>query len=471
MRKNYLSIIAVFSLLALMSCKGVTEQANDSTGLLSNPWEYAKNIEQSIVTPSFKDTVYNILDFGAISDSITDCSKAINDAISKCSEDGGGMVLVPQGTYLTATIHLKSNVNLHIDEGAKLLFTQEIGKYLPVVRTRFEGMECMNYSPLIYAFKQKNIAVTGKGILDGQGEIWWPWKGKKWSGSVDFEVKEDETQKNDVAILTQMVADNVPVEERIFGDGHYLRSSFISPYDCENVLIQDVKLVRSSMWILHPILCENVTVKGVRIESLGPNNDGCNPECCKNVLIEDCYFDTGDDCIAIKSGRNNDGRNFGQASENIIVKNCEMVEGHGGVVMGSEISGDVRYVFAENCIMDSPHLDRAIRIKSNSLRGGVIEHIYARNIEVKEVREAILKINMYYSKETGDHIPIARNILLENFKGFKSKHGVWIKAYEDFPATNIILRNCEFQNVEKENLIENADKLSFEEVFINGEKI
>jgi polygalacturonase len=225
------------------------------------------------------------------------------------------------------------------------------------------------------------------------------------------------------------------------------------------------------MWEIHPVLSKNITIQNIFIDSHGPNNDGCNPECCKNVLIENCYFNTGDDCIAIKSGRNNDGRRIATASENIIIKDCEMVEGHGGVVMGSEISGDVRYVFAENCVMDSPHLDRAIRIKSNSLRGGIIEHIYVRNIEVKEVREAILKINMYYGNESGDNIPVARNIKLENVNSSKSKHAVWIKTYPDKPATNIELNNCKFLNVTDKNFVEHADKILFKDVYVNNHKL
>jgi polygalacturonase len=462
--------IVCFGGAVIMLCCNSTNKTTTANNFLEDPWEYAREIEKNINPPAFSEEVYSIIDFGAKNDGATDCSQAINNAIDKCSMEGGGKVIVPKGKYLTGAIHLKSNVNLHISEGATLLFSKNKDKYLPVVMTRFEGMECMNYSPFIYAYKQENIAITGKGTIDGQGEAWWPWKGK-WSGSVKYDHSKNETQHADNKTLTNMVADNVPVEERVFGKGHFLRPSFISPYQCENILIEDITILRSPMWIVHPVLCENVSVKNIHIESLGPNNDGCNPECCKNVLIENCYFNTGDDCIAIKSGRNNDGRRVGVASENIIIKNCKMVEGHGGVVMGSEISGDVRYVFAENCVMDSPHLDRAIRIKSNSLRGGIIEHIYVRNIEVKEVREAILKINMYYSSETGDNIPIARNIKLENINGNKSKHAVWIKAYENMPASNIELNNCKFLNVSDKNFVEHADKIIFKDVYINNHKL
>jgi polygalacturonase len=463
----------VYYLLSVMFLGACSNSNTDSEDkLFDKPWQIADEIVNSIVIPEFKDNSFLITDFGAINDGITDCSKAIAEAITECNNAGGGRVVVPVGTYLTGAIHLKSNVNLHLLEGAELLFSTDRKKYLPIVHSRFEGMECLNYSPLIYAYKQENIAITGKGKINGQGKNWWRWKGT-WSGSVNngFNGDSKESQLTDNEILTNMVANNTPLEERVFGEGHFLRPSFIQPYLCKNVLIEDIEIVESPMWIIHPVLSENVTIRRVKIESLGPNNDGCDPECCKNVLIKDCYFNTGDDCIAIKSGRNNDGRRIGKACENIVIRNCTMVEGHGGVVMGSEISGNIRNVFAENCIMDSPNLERAIRIKSNSLRGGVVEHIYVRNMEVKQVREAILKINMFYSDEKGANIPIVRNILLDNVNGYQSKYGIWIDAYKEQPVKNILIKNSNFSKVEKDNFINNAENLITQDVVINGEKI
>jgi polygalacturonase len=462
-----LNILFAFLLVGCMS----VEEEKSTSGELENPWDYAAKILDSINAPEFRDADYYVTDFGANGDGKTNCSAAIAKAINTCSEEGGGRVIIPDGVYLTGAVHLKSNVNLHLSEEAILLFTTDKSKFLPVVHTRFEGMECMNYSPFIYAYKQENIAITGKGTIDGQGSVWWNWKGT-WEGNERLGIVVDEnTQNNDNATLTKMVEDRVPLEKRVFGEGHYLRPSFISPYNCKNILISDVTLKGSPMWNIHPILCENVTVRGVRIESLGPNNDGCNPECSRNVLIENCYFNTGDDCIAIKSGRNNDGRDFGTPSENIIVRNSTMAEGHGGVVIGSEISGNIRYVFAENCIMDSPNLERAIRIKSNSVRGGMVEHIYVRDIEVKQVREAILKINMFYARERGTNIPVVRHVLLENITGQNSEYGVWIKAYKEAPVENVSLKNCTLENIAKNNYVENVRGLTFTNVKINGEEV
>ena len=254
----------------------------------------------------------------------------------------------------------------------------------------------MNYSPFIYAFDQKNIAITGNGTLDGQGnnEAWWPWNGRPqygWKTGAP-------NQRTDRTALVEMIEKNVPVSERIFGEGHYLRPQFIQPYRCQNVLIQGVTIKNSPMWEIHPVLCTNVTVEKVSISSHGPNNDGCNPESCKDVLIKDCYFDTGDDCIAIKSGRNADGRRLNVPTENIVVQGCRMKDGHGGITVGSEISGGVRNLFAENCRLDSENLDHALRVKNNAMRGGLLENFYFRNIEVGQVAHAAITIDFNYEE-------------------------------------------------------------------------
>src|SRR4029453_203804 len=190
----------------------------------------------------------------------------------------------------------------------------------------------------------------------------------------------------------------VPVKDRVFGEGHYLRNSFIQPYRSKNILIEGIRIINSPMWEIHPVLSNNVTVRNVTVVSHGPNNDGCDPESSRDVLIENCTFDTGDDCIAIKSGRDGDGRRLHVPSENIIVRNCTMKDGHGGVVIGSEISGDCRNVFVEHCQMDSPNLDRALRFKSNARRGGVIENVHMRHVEIGRVGEAVLTITLMYEE-------------------------------------------------------------------------
>ena len=232
----------------------------------------------------------------------------------------------------------------------------------------------------------------------------------------------------------------------MFGAGHYLRPNFVQPYRCRNVLIEGVTFTNSPMWVLNPVLCENVTIRGVTVVSHGPNNDGCNPESCRDVLIENCTFDTGDDCIAIKSGRNADGRRIGVPSENIIVRGCTMKDGHGGVVLGSEMSGGIRNVFVEDCAMDSPNLDRAIRLKSNSMRGGYLENLFVRNVRVGQVKEAVIRINLQYDKDRGEHYPLVRNIHIENVTSKKSGRPFYLVGLENAKIENVVIENCTFEN-------------------------
>jgi polygalacturonase len=459
-------------LLAFSFCnRGNTPTSITGEAASADAWENAAAILEEIVPPTFPDKDFSILAYGAVGDAKADNTAAIRKAIEACSAAGGGRVVVPAGDYLSGPIYLKSNVNLHLEKGATILFSTNPTDYLPLVYTRWEGVELMNYSPLIYAFEEKNIAVTGEGVLDGQANEtnWWPWKGNKKYGWNEGSPNQNDQDKR--AALFQMAEDNVPVSERNFGEGFYLRPQFVQPYRCENVLIEGVTIVNSPMWILNPVLCNNVTIQGVTVESQGPNSDGCDPESCKNVLIKDCYFNTGDDCIAIKSGRNADGRRINVPSENIIIQGCSMANGHGGVVIGSEISGGVRNVFAENCTMNSPLLDRALRIKTSSMRGGVVENIYLRNIEVGQVAEQVIRVNMFY-EDSGPHLPTVRNIEVQNMRVQNGgKVGVLLEGYEESPVENLRLVNVEINGVKTPYKFSNAKDIRFENVRINGESI
>ncbi|TDN95445.1 pectate lyase-like protein [Salegentibacter sp. 24] len=473
-------LILVLIGVVMFSCKN---NAKDKSEITQNSemspsekaWEKADEIIKNITVPKFKDTVFNVMDYGAVADGKTDNTIAFADAIGACSESGGGKVLVPEGKYLTGPIHLKSNVNFHIAENTEILFTKDKKAYLPVVHTSYEGMEFMSYSPMIYAYKQKNIAVTGKGVFNGQAdnENWWPW-----SGAERYGYKQGQPQQRDdhnLPRLSKMVEDGVAVEERIFGEGHQFRVPFFEPFECENVLIKGVKFIKAPFWVMHPTKSNNVTVDGVTVESHGPNNDGCNPEYSKNVHIKNCLFDTGDDCIAIKSGRDNDGRRVGISSENIVVENCVMKDGHGGVVMGSEISGGVRNVFVRNCEMNSPNLDRAIRIKTNTRRGGTIEDIYVKNLKVGQVKEAVLKINTHYGiyeNQEGNHMPVIRNIYLENVDVENGgEYGILIRGREESPVSGVYFTDVTIEKAETPLLIENANDVEFKNTTINGEQI
>jgi len=419
-------------------------------------WDQVPGILARIKAPVFPDREFPITQYGANADGETDASSAIAQAIAACHQAGGGRVLVPAGEYLTGPIHLKSGVNLHLDHGATLKFKTDPKAYLPAVRSWFEGMECYNYSPLIYAYEAQNIAITGQGVLDGQAaaDNWWPWKGKTEYGWTNGAPKQDNARKR----LIAMVERGTPVSERIFGEGDYLRPSFIEPFRCQNVLIEGVRILRSPMWEIHPVLSTNIIVRGVHIETHGPNNDGCNPEACRDVLIEDCVFDTGDDCIAIKSGRNNDGRRLGIPTENVIIRRNIMKEGHGGVTIGSEISGGCRNVFVEDCTMDSPNLDRAIRFKSNAVRGGVVENIFVRNVKVGTVADAALQIDFVYEEGAkGSHMPVVRNLVIENMTVANARRVLDIRGFPGAEISGVRIIGSSFKGITRPDVVQEAD--------------
>ncbi|MGA7713896.1 MAG: glycoside hydrolase family 28 protein [Rhizomicrobium sp.] len=433
----------------------------------SSPWALADKILARIKPPVFPDREFAVTDYGAKADGVTNCPKAIAQAIDACHSAGGGRVTVAPGDYLTGPIHLKSNVNLHLTKGATLRFSRNTWDYLPLVFTRWEGVELMNYSPLIYAFEQENIAVTGEGTFDGQAdnEYWWPWK-----GLADFGWKEgDPDQDTARTKLFQMGEDHVPVAQRIFGEGSYLRPGFFEPYRCKNVMIEGVTVRNVPFWQIHPVLCSNVIVRGLTLDSAGPNTDGCDPESCKDVLIENCFFNTGDDCIAVKSGRNGDGRRVNVPSENFVIRNCRMQNGHGGVAIGSEISGGVRNVFAEDCHMDSPGLGSALRLKNNAMRGGLLEHFFFRRIVVGQVAHAVLDINFNYEEGAdGPYTPVVRDVEVETVISGRSPYAIDIQGLPNAPVYDVSLRNCEFRNVTEPNIVKNVRGFSLEHVTING---
>ena len=432
-------------------------------------WAKLPSILATIKEPVFKNKTYNILDFGGKSGGVFDNTQVFKKAIQKCTNNGGGIVLVPAGKYFTGPIHLDNNVNLHLAEGSEIVFNTNPDAF-PIVHTSFEGTELMNYSPLIYAYNKHNVAVTGKGILNGQGsnDKWWSWCGKPSYGWQ----KNTPDQKEDVNTLMSMAEKGVPVTERVFGKGHFLRPNCVEFFECSQVLLQGVQIVNAPFWVIHPIKSTNVIVDGVTIKSHGPNNDGCDPEYSKNVWIKNTIFDTGDDCIAIKSGRDNDGRRVAIKSENIIVQDCKMYDGHGGVTIGSEISAGVSNVYVENCIMDSPELDRAIRIKSNSRRGGLIENVFVRNIKVGQVKESVLGIDLHYGvhgNQTGTFMPQVQNIFIENsLVKNGGLYGILAKGHKGYPITNIRFKEVTIEKVETEYSIENVENLKFINTYING---
>lgn len=294
-----------------------------------NNWEKAKSIEKRIHAPIFRQVDYQITDFGIIKNEETNAQPIIQQAIDLCSKERGGKVILPNGKFFCkGPIVLKSNVNLYLSEGCELFFSSDENDYLPVVLTRWEGTDVFNYSPLIYANHASNIAITGKGILNGQGsKNLCNWKKK---------------QKPDQQRLRTMGTNGVPVWERVFGKGCFLRPAFVEPIGCSNILIEGITLIDSPFWVIHPVYSSNVIVHDVTVNSYNYNNDGCDPKSCTDVLIENCQFHTGDDAIAIKSGRDQDGWKVGRPAENIIIRNCTMDSKANDICVGSKISSGIR---------------------------------------------------------------------------------------------------------------------------------
>lgn len=440
---SFLVLTCVAKILVLPSVSAAAD--TDSAAA----WAGVPDMLARIVPPTFPDRKFPITTYGAVGDGTTDCSAAFREAIDNCSGAGGGEVVVPTGTFLTGPIHLKSNVNLHVEKGATILFSTNREEYLPVVMVRYEGTEIMNYSPLIYALEQTNIAITGEGTLDGQGRSWLAWR-----------------SNSDPRLPPQMASQGVPLEQRVFGDKYRLRPNFVVPFRCQNVLIQDVHIINSPMWVLNPVYCTNVTVQHVTVNTLGANTDGCDPDSCTDVLIKDCDLSDGDDCIAIKSGRDADGQKINIPCQNLVIEGCTFRAGHGGVGIGSETSGGVQNVFAQDCQMNSPDLSMAVRLKTNPARGGYIKNVYVRHCTVKLAQIGIGMTLRYSSSGmiAGSAIPVIRDIDIRDVT-FQKLTGqpVNIEGWSPENTINhVTIANCRFMAAARKSFVTNATDIDMD---------
>lgn len=357
---------------------------------------------------------------------------AIQRAVNACSEAGGGTVVIEAGEWLTAPVHLSNNIHLHLEKGANVRFCTDHVAYLPVVFTRWEGTECYNYSPLIYALNCKNIAITGKGRLIGGGEAWWHWK---------------KLQQEAANELCYAESNGIPVEQRIYGtEEAALRPSFIQLVNCRNIQLKDFTIEDGPQWMLHPVYCEQVLVSGVTVLSEGPNTDGLNPDSCKNVIIENCHFRTGDDCIAINSGMNEDGWRVKKPCKNIVISHCTMSGGHGGIAIGSGISGGAENIYAYGCKISGTN--QGIRLKSMRGRGGYVRNVWFEDIEINGALEEAVQINMFYPYSTvmpRQNTPSDfSDIHLKNIYGSGGKVDVEMKGLPEHPLRNITFEKVDF---------------------------
>ncbi|HEY3350081.1 MAG TPA: glycoside hydrolase family 28 protein [Thermoanaerobaculia bacterium] len=415
-----------------------------------DPWTRAAAIVASIQPPSFPARTFPVGDYGARADG-SDATPGLTAAIEACRRAGGGRVVVPAGTYRTGPLLLLSGVDLHLARGAVLLFDTDPARYLPVVATRWEGVDVMGLRPLVRAADAEDVAITGEGVLDGGAgpERWWPWK-------TASKPARDQLFKDAEA--------GVPPERRVYGVESFLRPSFFEPVRCRRVLVEGVTFKGAPFWVLHPVLSQDVTVRGVTVSSAGPNNDGCDPESCSGVLIEDSTFDTGDDCIALKSGRNADGRRVNVPVERVVVRRCRMRAGHGGVTIGSEVTGGARDVFVERCTMSSPDLERGIRIKSNAMRGGTVENVFVRDVEIGEVRTAVDVDLTYEEGAKGSFQPVVRNVRIERLTAAKAVRAFLLKAIPGAPISGLTVSGSAFRGLTEPSVVQGDVSLALENV-------
>ncbi len=446
--KIFSIILAVFTFQILAASTNPKKQ--------SKPWNKAKAIAKSLQSVnSFPDKTYNVTDFGAVGDNQTPCKEAFDKAITTCSNNGGGTIQVPAGEYfMNGPLVFKSNVCINLQKGAVLNFSADEKDYLPAVLSRWEGTEVYNYSPLVYAYHVNNIALTGEGTING-------------NGSKNF-AKWKREQKSSQEMLRKMGRENTPVWQRVFGYGHKLRPSFIQTFGCNNVRIEGITILDSPFWVIHPVFCNNVVVRGVTVDSYNANNDGCDPESSTNVLIEDCTFNTGDDGIAIKSGRDNDAWRVGQPTENVVIRNCTFNSKINGVCIGSEMAGGVRNIFIENIKLTRSA--NAIYFKSNLDRGAYIENVYVRNVHADTVRTAFIRFEPNYKGEKSSFNPtLFRNFVIENATcKLSMETGIYMAGFNDYPLKNIRLRNITIESTPVSYCLENVENVIFEKVKING---
>jgi len=411
---------------------------------------------------------------GAKQDGKTVNTTLINNTINRLNANGGGTLFFPAGKYLTGAIRLKSNITIELEAGSTLLFSDNFDDYLPFVEMRHEGILMKSFCPLFYAVDAENITIKGEGTIDGQGKKWWDEFFRiitdvKNNGVRDINKYQAMWEKaNDVKKLyAETNEDYVSSMQRRF-----FRPPFIQPLRCKNIRILGIRITNSPFWTINPEFCENITVDGVTIANpLSPNTDGINPESCHYVHISNCHISVGDDCITLKSGRDLQARKLGVGEENITITNCTMLAGHGGVVIGSEMSGGVKKVVISNCVFDGT--DRGIRIKSTRGRGGVVEDIQVSNIVMKDIKEEAITLDMLYSKmplePLSDRTPIFRNINISNVTGSDVLIPIKIRGLEESPISNITFTNINIDGKQK-CVFQNYKNIKMNDVFVNGEK-
>jgi len=414
------------------------------------------------VLPAVAQQFYDVTKYGAKKDSSAKATASISKAITAASKAGGGTVYFPAGKYLTGPIHLKSNITIFIDAGAELHFSDNFDDYLPMVESRYEGVDVKSFSPLFYAYKAENITIRGRGLINGHGKKWWDF--------VEGYKKDQPRSKWQYMFDSLNKKILLPDDPRQMTRG-FLRPPFIQPMYCKNVLIEGITIINSPFWTVNPQFCENVTITGVTINNPpSPNTDGINPESCRYVHISDCHISVGDDCITIKSGKDIPGRTKAAPAQNYTITNCTMLSGHGGVVIGSEMSGGVKNIVISNCIFDGT--DRGIRIKTTRGRGGTVEDIRIDNIIMKNIRDQAFVMDMEYSRTekepVSERTPRIRNIRISNVTAY-TKEAALINGLEEMFVEDISFNDIWMQ-AETGFVIKKAKNIELHNVIVNVQR-
>jgi len=438
----------LFVFLMLIAAKSKAQYTSSPVSLI------LKNINP----PEFRKADYDITVFGAVADGKTNIKPVLDKLISQCSVSGGGRVIIPRGVfYIAGPVVLKSHVNLHFEDGAELIFSADEKDYLPAVLTLWEGTELFNYSPLFYAYQCSDIAVTGNGKINGSAT----------KNFANWRPQRSPEQDK----LRQMGIDGTPVYKRVFGEGYHLPPDMIQFFGCKNVLIDGISITDAPYWVIHPVLCNNITVQNVTINSHNLNNDGCDPEASTNVLIQHCDFSVGDDGIAIKAGRDQDGWRIGQPTENIIVRNCIFNSKTNGLCIGSEMSAGVRNVYMYNVKIKK--CLSAIYFKSNLDRGGFIENIHVSDVQCDSARSAFIRFeNNYHGSRGGQHPTLFTNFIIQNVSCTNSgETAIYAVGVKGHPLQNISLKNVTVLHTPKDQIIDNVQDLKYDKVTVNGQTI
>jgi polygalacturonase len=476
MMKNKKMIAA--GIIAMIHLHGALLDAQTSKAQTTFSWGNLPTVTQ----PVFKQDTFNISQYGAVADGLTLNTNPINKTIATCSEKGGGVVLIPGGIWLTGPVEMKSNVNLHLDRDAILLFTKDFNQYQLVEGTYEGSRSARNQSP-IQGTNLENIAITGNGVIDGNGDVWRmvgrdrltesQWKAKVASGGIvssdnriwfpSAKTKLAFEQKRSTALLPgQTLKDFEDIKD-------FLRPNLVVFNNCKKVLLDGVTFQNSPAWCLHPVLCEDLTVRNLFVKNpdYAQNGDGLDVESCRNVLIEGCTFDVGDDGICIKSGKDEEGRKRGRPTENVVIRNNFVYKAHGGFVIGSEMSGGARNIFVYDCSFMGT--DIGLRFKTARGRGGVVENIYVKNIRMKDiVQDAILFDMYYFTKAPGanekatvppvtDGTPRFRNFQISDIVCNGANRGIFIRGLPEMKVKDIDLSNIVLKTNKGAEIIEAND--------------